>query len=74
MAKGKLSEVELFNKGLNVRQSFEINQAERLLRLPNNGGWTLPDDSEYYFNFDNGIGRKQNKKGNNGTEETGNDK
>lgn len=59
----KLTEVELENTAANSRQTFEINHAERLLRMPNNGGWQLPKDSPYYFDFNNGIGYKQDKKG-----------
>lgn len=74
MKKSKLQSVTLFNETLNVTEEYEINHAERILRMPNNGGWTLPKDSEYKFDFDNGIGIKQNKKRDNGTEKTGDDK
>ena len=71
---GKIEKVALVNDTLNVTEEYEINHAERLLRMPNNGGWRLPDDSEYKFDFDNGIGRKRNKKTDNGTNEAGDDK
>ena len=70
----KFTEVELENTAANSRQTFEINHAERLLRMPNNGGWQLPEDSPYYFDLKNGIGYKQTKNGSTKPEETGNDK
>lgn len=45
----------------NVKQEFEINHAERILRMPNNGGWHLPDDSNYEMDQQNGIATKRNK-------------
>ena len=45
----------------NVKQEFEINHAERILRMPNNGGWHLPDDSNYEMDQQNGIVTKRNK-------------
>lgn len=71
---GKIEKVALFNETLNTTDEYEINHAERLLRMPNNGGWRLPDDSEYKFDNDNGIGRKRNKKTDNGAEKEGDDK
>lgn len=41
-------------------QNFELSHAERLLNMRNNGGWKLPDNSEYEFN--NGIISRRNKK------------
>lgn len=69
----KFTEVELENTAANSLQTFEINHAERLLRMPNNGGWQLPKDSPYYFDAKNGIGYKQTKKGSTKPEETGDD-
>ena len=71
-AKGQL--VELENKKLNTTEEFEINHAERLLRMPNNGGWQLPEKTPFEFSKENGIRYKTHKKGNNGTEEKGDDK
>ena len=48
--------------------------AERLLRMPNNGGWQLPEKTPFEFSKENGIRYKTHKKGNNGTEEKGDDK
>jgi len=44
-----------------VTREFELTHAERLLRMPNNGGWQLPQDSKFEF-IDNGLRRKQVKK------------
>ena len=35
-------------------EEFEFSHAERILQMPNNGGWHLPDDSPYEFK-DNAI-------------------
>lgn len=44
-----------------VTQDFEFAHAERLLKMPKNGGWKLPEDSKYEF-IDNGLQRRGNKK------------
>lgn len=41
-------------------QDFELSHAERLLNMRNNGGWKLPDNSEYEFK-DNVISRRSKK-------------
>ena len=61
MSKSKSNVVELVVPAHNMKQVFEIDHAERLLRVPNNGGWQLPDDSEFEFNLSDGIKRNQNK-------------
>lgn len=48
-----------------VTRDFEITHAERLLRMPRNGGWALPKNSNYEF-VDNGLRRRGNKKKDNG--------
>lgn len=48
-----------------VTREFEISHAERLLRMPRNGGWHLPDGSKFEF-VNNGLRRRQDKKGNSG--------
>lgn len=65
----KVEKVFLVNDNLNANVEYDIKHAERLLRMLNNGGWHLPKDSEYKFDFDNGIERKRNKKTDNRTEE-----
>ena len=41
-----------------IDRKFEIAHATRILRRPNNGGWELPEDSEYTFSKVDGINRK----------------
>ena len=48
-----------------VTRDFELSHAERLLRMPNNGGWHLPENSKFEF-VDYGLRRRQDKKGNSG--------
>ena len=48
-----------------VTRDFELSHAERLLRMPRNGGWELPENSKYEF-VDNGLRRRANKKKDNG--------
>ena len=52
-----------------LKQEFEINHAERILRMPNNGGWHLPDDSNYLMDGVNGLTSKRNKGQNKKSEE-----
>lgn len=46
---------------LNTVREFEVTHAERLLRMPNNGGWRLPEESEFEF-YKNGIKYRRHKK------------
>lgn len=48
-----------------VTREFEFSHAERLLQMPRNGGWELPENSNYEF-LDNGLRRRGNKKKDNG--------
>lgn len=48
-----------------VTREFEITHAERLLKMPNNGGWHLPENSKYEF-VNNGLRRRQDTKENRG--------
>lgn len=41
---------------------FEINHAERILRMPKNGGWQLPEGSPYQLDKKNGFIRRENKR------------
>lgn len=70
----KVQKVALINDTLNVTEQSEITHAERLLRMPNNGGWRLPENSDFKFDKDNGIGYKRNKKADNGAEKAQHDK
>lgn len=55
----KTTSVTLVANG--VAREFEFSHAERLLRMPNNGGWKLPEKSDFEF-IDNGLRRRQDKK------------
>lgn len=55
----KVTYVELWVPRLNIYRKFEIRHAERILRMKNNGGWTLPENSNFKFDLSNGIGVKQ---------------
>lgn len=55
----KTTMVVLTCQSLGERE-FEITHAERLLGMPNNGGWVLPTDSEYEYK-DGSISRKSTK-------------
>lgn len=70
----KVTKVVLECPTLGTTEEFEINHAERLLRMPNNGGWRLPEKTPFEFCRKNGIRYKTHKKGNTGTEEKGDDK
>lgn len=44
-----------------VARDFELSHAERLLKMPNNGGWQLPEKSNFEF-VNNGLQRRRNQK------------
>lgn len=44
-----------------VRKEFEIGHAERILRHPENGGWKLPEDSPYQYDYYDGITKRTDK-------------
>lgn len=44
-----------------TKKEFEINHAERILRAPENGGWKLPENSPYQFDYYNGITKRTNQ-------------
>ena len=48
-----------------IKQDFEIDHAERILRMKNNGGWQLPENSKYVLT-QHGLERRRNKKTNRG--------
>ena len=58
----KITKVTLINNILGVTESFEVRHAERLLRMQNNGGWQLPENSNYIFDYNNGIDIRGHKK------------
>ena len=50
------------------RQAFSIEEADTLLRMPINGGWKLPEDSEWSWTAEKGFEKKAGKgKGSNGS-------
>ena len=50
------------------RQAFSIEEADTLLRMPINGGWKLPEDSEWSWTAEKGFEKKAGKgKGTNGS-------
>ena len=55
----KVTKVVLECPTLNTTEEFEINHAERLLRMPNNGGWQLPEKTPFEFSKENGIRYKR---------------
>lgn len=65
----KVTKVVLECPTLGTTEEFEINHAERLLRMPNNGGWRLPEKTPFEFCRENGIRYKRNKKADSGTTE-----
>lgn len=57
----KTTQITLECPALGCRD-FEVSHAERLLAMPNNGGWKLLENSPYIF--DNGsISRRNQKRG-----------
>lgn len=63
MRKKKEQTVTLVVPKYNMRQEFDIQHAERLLDmgLALNGGWELPQDSNYYYDEENGLRVKSDK-------------
>lgn len=46
-----------------LKQEFGVQHAERLLDMGPffNGGWKLPEDSNYYYDEENGLRLKSDK-------------
>lgn len=46
-----------------IKQEFGLQHAERLLDMGTklNGGWELPEDSEYSYDIENGLKLKSDK-------------
>lgn len=74
MANDKTTKVLLECTTLKTTREFEVTHAERLLRMRNNGGWQLPENSKFEFDKENGLGYKSNKKADNGATEQSGDK
>ena len=43
------------------RVAFPVEQADGILRMRFNGGWKLPEDSEWTWSAEKGFERKQPK-------------
>lgn len=52
------SSVTLIALPAGIQQSFSIDHAERLLRMPNSG-WELPKDSDYEYDRVTGLHKKK---------------
>ncbi|AFM54788.1 hypothetical protein B620_gp10 [Croceibacter phage P2559S] len=62
MAESKSKGVQLTNSNSRVSDiTLEISHAERLLKMPQNGGWKLPENSPYKLTAD-GLIKKSNKR------------
>ena len=72
----KVTMIELESK--NGRQSFPVEQADAVLRMPYHGTWHLPEDSEWTWSAEKGFEKKANptqkaQKAQKGTAENGGD-
>ena len=56
----KVTEIELIVE--DYRRLFPVEQADELLRIRNNGGWKLPEDSEWTWSAEKGFEKKEGKK------------
>lgn len=54
----RLTSVTLVALPAGIQQSFSIDHAERLLRMPNSG-WELPKDSDYEYDHVTGLRKKK---------------
>ena len=63
MRKKKEKTVTLIVPKYNMKQEFNIQHAERLLDMGTdlNGGWELPEDSNYLYDEENGLRVKSDK-------------
>lgn len=63
MRKKKEKTVELVVPKYNMSQSLSVTHAERLLDMGAylNGGWELPEDSNYIYDEENGLRLKSDK-------------
>ena len=55
----KVTEIELIVE--DYRRSFPVEQSDELLRIRNNGGWHLPEDSEWTWTPEKGFEKKAPK-------------
>jgi hypothetical protein len=59
MGKAKSTRVLLVVPEHGIQQDFSLEHAERLLRMPRNGGWRLPKDSKFELT-ENGLKYRAN--------------
>ena len=69
VSNNKVTKVVLECEKLGVRREFDVDHAERLLLMNNNGGWQLPADSNFEFDKENGIRYGRNNQKNSGAKE-----
>lgn len=43
------------------QKSFPFNHANLILKMPHNGGWKLPTETDYIYTTKHGLKRKRNK-------------
>lgn len=65
----KATKVVLECEKLGMKKEFDVDHAERLLLMKNNGGWQLPSDSNFEFDKENGIRYRRNNQENSGAKE-----
>lgn len=53
--------ITLVSLSAGIQQSFSIDHAERLLRMPNSG-WELPKDSDYEYDHVTGLRKKKTQR------------
>ena len=58
----KITKVLLATKDGKTEREFEINHAERILGMLNNGGWMLPKGSEFQLDKNDGLILRNNKR------------
>lgn len=63
MRKKKEQTITLVVPKHNIKQEFGLQHAERLLDMGSavNGGWVLPEDSNYIYDEENGLRVKSDK-------------
>ena len=63
MRKKKEKTVTLVVPKYNIKQELGVEHAERLLDMGTllNGGWELPEDSNYIYDLENGLRVKSDK-------------
>lgn len=65
----KVTKVVLECEKLGTKKEFDVDHAERLLLMNNNGGWQLPSDSNFEFDKENGIRYRRDNQKNSGAKE-----